>query len=137
MHKKFLVAASILGGIAVVLGAFGAHKLKELVPPETLNAFDTGVRYQMYHALVLLAVAILYERIPGKWLRWAGTTFIIGIILFSGSLYTLTSLKATGQVGLSGLGILTPIGGLFFVLGWVFLIVAVSSYKHTAKSSTL
>ena len=125
MHKGFLQTAAWLGAITVALGAFGAHKLKELVPPETVNSFDTGVRYQFYHLLALFLTGILYKWYPGPWMRRAGWAFIIGIILFSGSLYVLTAMKATGQVGLSGLGIITPIGGVVFIAGWLMLAKAV------------
>ncbi len=121
MHKGFLLVASILGALAVGLGAFGAHGLKKIVPAETVSSFETAVRYQFYHVIALLATGILYAHFPHKWLRWAGNCFIIGIILFSGSLYVLTMLKATDTVGLTGIGAVTPIGGLFFMAGWLLL----------------
>ena len=121
MHKGFLLTASILGALAVGLGAFGAHGLKKIVGPETVASFETAVRYQFYHVFALLAIAIVYEKYPGKWLRYAGNCFITGIILFSGSLYLLTAMKATGSVGISGIGIITPFGGLFFIAGWLLL----------------
>jgi uncharacterized membrane protein YgdD (TMEM256/DUF423 family) len=121
MHKRFLSFGAILGALAVALGAFGAHGLKKIVPPETVSTFQTGVQYQMYHALALLAVAIIYERVSNKLIRSAGTCFIIGIILFSGSLYILTLLKATETAGLNGIGMITPFGGLFFIAGWLLL----------------
>ncbi|MET0298763.1 MAG: DUF423 domain-containing protein [Flavitalea sp.] len=124
MHKGFLVTASILGALAVALGAFGAHGLKKIVPPETVSTFETGVRYQFYHCFALFLVAILAEKFPGTWMNYAGYAFIIGIILFSGSLYVLTLLKATGTVGLSGIGAITPIGGLFMIAGWVLMLLA-------------
>ena len=123
MHKLFLSAGALLGGIAVALGAFGAHGLKKIVPADTVNTFQTGVQYQMYHALALIAVAIIFEKIPAKLMVWAGVSFCIGILLFSGSLYLLTILKATGKVGLEGIGIITPFGGLFFIVGWLLLFV--------------
>ncbi|MDP9229534.1 MAG: DUF423 domain-containing protein [Bacteroidota bacterium] len=125
MHKPFLIAGSLLGALAVALGAFGAHGLKKMVPAETVASFQTGVQYQMYHALALLAVAIIYEKFPGNPIRWVGLLFIIGIIFFSGSLYLLTILKATNTVGLQGIGIITPFGGLFFIAGWLMLLIAV------------
>jgi uncharacterized membrane protein YgdD (TMEM256/DUF423 family) len=125
MHKNFLVTASLFGAIAVALGAFGAHGLKKIVDADTVTTFQTGVQYQMYHALALLAVAILFERFPNKWIKWAGSCFIIGIILFSGSLYLLTALKAADQVGMKGVGIITPFGGVFFIAGWVFLFLGI------------
>ncbi len=124
MNKKILSTAAILGAFAVVLGAFGAHGLKKMVPPETVVTFETGVRYQFYHTFALLITGILYEKFAGKSLSLAATFFITGIILFSGSLYLLTALKATETVGLGGFGIITPIGGVFFILGWIMLLVA-------------
>lgn len=125
MHKSYFILGTVLAGVGVVLGAFGAHKLKQLVGPDTVSTFQTGVQYQMYHAFALLVVAILYERMPYTSLNWAGGLFVAGIILFSGSLYLLAALKAADKVGLSGVGIITPIGGLFFIAGWVALLMAV------------
>jgi uncharacterized membrane protein YgdD (TMEM256/DUF423 family) len=125
MHKLFLALGALLGGIAVALGAFGAHGLKKIVPSETVNTFQTGVQYQMYHALALIAVAIIFEKFPNKLMLWAGGAFCIGVLLFSGSLYLLTILKATGKVGLEGVGIITPFGGLFFIVGWLLLFAGV------------
>jgi uncharacterized membrane protein YgdD (TMEM256/DUF423 family) len=125
MHNGFLRWAAILGSLAVVLGAFGAHGLKQYVPAETITTFETGVRYQFYHVFALLAVGIIYKDLPLKWLRYAGNCFLIGILLFSGSLYILTALKATDTVGLSGIGAITPFGGMFFIAGWLFVLIAV------------
>ncbi len=125
MSRTFLIIGTILGGLSVVLGAFGAHGLKKIVPPETIVTFETGVRYQFYHCFAILVVAILFEKISHPTLAWAGYSFLAGIILFSGSLYLLTALKATGTVGLSGIGIITPIGGLFLVAGWLLLLIAI------------
>lgn len=124
-----MLTAVILGALSVGLGAFGAHGLKQLVPPETVASFDTGVRYQFYHVFALIATAILYEKFPGKMLRWAGNCFLTGILLFSGSLYLLTFLKATDTVGLKGIGIITPIGGVFFIVGWLMLFFAILKNK--------
>lgn len=125
MHKGFLQTAAILGALAVALGAFGAHGLKKIVPAETVTTFETGVRYQFYHVFALLAVAILFGSFPGRNLQYAGVCFIIGIILFSGSLYILTALQATKTVGLRGIGAITPIGGVFFIIGWILLFLVV------------
>lgn len=125
MHKVFLSIGALLGGIAVALGAFGAHGLKKIVPPDTVSTFQTGVQYQMYHALALIAVAIAFEKFPNKVMSWAGISFCVGILLFSGSLYLLTILKATGKVGMEGIGIITPFGGLFFIVGWLLLFLGV------------
>lgn len=125
MHKGFLQTAALLGALSVALGAFGAHGLKKLVPPETVTTFETGVRYQFYHVFALLAVAILYDRFNADWMRYAGISFLVGIVLFSGSLYLLTILKATNTVGLSGLGAITPFGGLFLIAGWVCMFLSI------------
>lgn len=129
MHKRFLTCGALLAGLAVALGAFGAHGLKKLVPPETVATFETGVKYQMYHALALLLAGLIAERLASVWLKRAAWCFLIGILLFSGSLYLLTALKATDSVGLGGLGIITPIGGVFFIAGWISLAVGVRSIK--------
>lgn len=129
MHKGFLRTAAILGLLAVALGAFGAHGLKQIVSPEAVSTFETGVRYQFYHAFALLAVAILFEKFPVRSMRYAGICFITGIVLFSGSLYALTALHATDTVGLRSIGIVTPFGGLFFLAGWLCLFFGVSSKR--------
>jgi len=125
MHKGYLAFGSLLGGVAVALGAFGAHGLKSIVPPETVSTFQTGVQYQMYHALALVAVAVIFEKFPNRLVNWAAISFCIGILLFSGSLYVLTFIKATGKVGLEGIGIITPVGGIFLILGWVLFFLGV------------
>lgn len=132
MHRGFLLVATILGALSVGLGAFGAHGLKKVVPAETVASFETAVRYQFYHVFALLATAILYEKFPDKWMRWAGNCFIIGIILFSGSLYAMTIMDATEMVGKKSIGIITPFGGLFFMVGWLLLFFALLK-KRTQK----
>jgi uncharacterized membrane protein YgdD (TMEM256/DUF423 family) len=124
MHRWFLITASLTGALSVALGAFAAHTLKQVLSPEAVATFETGVRYQFYHAFALLAVAIIYEKYPGSLLQWAGNCFQVGIILFSGSLYLLTALKAADTVGVSKIGIITPFGGLFFIAGWILMVIA-------------
>ncbi|MGV3766489.1 MAG: DUF423 domain-containing protein [Chitinophagaceae bacterium] len=121
MHKTFLTLASLLGALSVALGAFGAHGLKKIVPAETVSTFQTGVQYQFYHTFALFLAAILYKEFPSNNIVWAGYAFIAGILLFSGSLYVLTFLHDTQSVGLKRIGIITPVGGLFFIAGWVLL----------------
>lgn len=124
MHKTYLIWGSAFAGLGVVLGAFGAHALKKIVAPESVATFQTGVQYQMYHAFALLLVGILYERLPYSLINWAGNLFIGGIVLFSGSLYLLVALKAANRTGLGPVGILTPIGGLLFIAGWILVVMA-------------
>ena len=125
MHSVFVMTGTFLAGLAVILGAFGAHGLKKIVPPETVTTFQTGVQYQMYHALALIFVGMLFEKVDSGIMKWADICFIIGILLFSGSLYLITLLKAKNTVGLSGIGIITPFGGLFFVAGWLMMFIGV------------
>lgn len=126
MHKGYLIAACLIAGLAVILGAFGAHGLKQVVPPETVSTFETGVRYQFYHSFALFACGVLFDKCKRRWVKFAAFSFIAGIVLFSGSLYVLTIVKATETVGLTKLGIITPFGGLFFIAGWIALAIALS-----------
>jgi len=121
MARFFIVAGSVAAGLAVVLGAFGAHLLANRVTPERLLTFETGVRYHMYHALALLFLSWAVTQWQNWQLTWAGYLFIAGILLFSGSLYLLVVTNT------SWLGAVTPLGGVSFIFGWVLLIWAVSS----------
>lgn len=116
---RWFAAGAITAGLGVVLGAFGAHGLKARVGPDLLGVFETGVRYHLVHALALLAVAWASERWAGPWVSLAGWTFLLGILIFSGSLYLLAI------TGARWLGAITPLGGLSFILGWVALALAV------------
>jgi uncharacterized membrane protein YgdD (TMEM256/DUF423 family) len=124
MHKSFLSIAAVLGALSVALGAFAAHGLRDKVPPETVVIFETAVRYQFYHVFGLLFIGMLSEKLSSKWLLWAGNCFIMGIVFFCGSLYTMTALKATEMAPIKMVGIATPVGGVFFIAGWVFLGIA-------------
>ncbi|MDQ6843673.1 MAG: DUF423 domain-containing protein [Bacteroidota bacterium] len=121
MHKGFLKTASLIGTLSVALGAFAAHALKESVSDYAVSIFETGVRYQFYHAFALLASGILYKEFQNKFIKWSGKLFIAGIILFSGSLYILTFIKAAVKPGYDWVGAITPVGGLCFIAGWIFL----------------
>jgi uncharacterized membrane protein YgdD (TMEM256/DUF423 family) len=130
MHKNYLVAAAIFGVSGVALGAFGAHGLQNVTSDEKiLHIFQTAVQYQMYHALALLAAGMMYEKFSNKWIKWAGACFITGIILFSGSLYLLTLLKLQGSTTVRFIGPVTPLGGIFFIIGWLFLLMGVVKKK--------
>lgn len=108
-------AACIVCGLAVALGAFGAHGLKERLTPEMLAIFEVGVRYQFYHGLALLALTLAPGRLWGSpWAARAAWAWIVGIAVFSGSLYLLS------VTGIRWLGAITPIGGVAFILGWLF-----------------
>ena len=118
MDRTFLLIGAVLGFLGVVFGAFGAHALRSRLSPEMLAVFETGVRYQMYHAFAVLIVAAGIGRIgPARLLVVAGWLFFAGVVLFSGSLYVL----ALSRV--SALGAVTPLGGLLFLAGWLCLIL--------------
>jgi uncharacterized membrane protein YgdD (TMEM256/DUF423 family) len=125
MYKPAILAGALFALLAVVLGAFGAHALKAILPPETLQSFETGVRYQMYHSFALIAVGLLSAHFSNNHINLATLFFTLGILCFSGSLYALSLLQMNGIVGLKGVGIITPIGGVFFILGWVYSLLAV------------
>src|SRR5512145_1318585 len=118
MDKGFALAGSISAFIAVGAGAFGAHALRARLAPDLLAVFETGSRYQMYHALALFAVAMAAARWPLATVRAAGWLFIAGTLLFSGSLYALA------LTGMRSLGSVTPVGGLCFLAGWLALAYA-------------
>jgi len=126
MHRTFLKTAALLGALSVILGAFAAHKLKELLTPDNLSTFETAVRYQFFHVFALLAVGILYASFPSAKMRWSGYLFIVGIILFSGSLYLLSYIKYSGATGWNWIGAITPFGGAAFIGGWLMLFLGVS-----------
>lgn len=123
--KNQLRLVALLGALAVAIGAFGAHGLKAIVGPEQLITFNTGVRYHFYHVLAMgLAVALSsHADVSLKWLKRSVTAWALGILIFSGSLYLLTLSEQTG-IPSAVLGPVTPVGGLFFLVGWVFLFLA-------------
>ena len=102
--------------LGIALGAFGAHGLKHILSPEMKQVYETGVQYQIYHALALFIVAGLVARNSSRWASWSGYFFIAGILLFSGSLYALS------LSGIKKIGWITPVGGLSFIAGWAFLL---------------
>ncbi|MEE2840407.1 MAG: DUF423 domain-containing protein [Acidobacteriota bacterium] len=116
--RIFVMIGALLGFLGVAAGAFGTHGLRERLSPEMLTIFETGVRYQMYHALALLAAAWLADRSPSLPINLAGWFFITGTVVFSGTLYILS------LTGVRGWGAVTPLGGLALVAGWVCLMWA-------------
>ena len=116
MFHPLISIASVNGLLAVLLGAFMTHSLKESITEELLSTFQTGVTYHMYHSLALLAVSLLNLHFPhSRLLKLSAYSFLLGIILFSGSLYFLTLTEVRG------IGMITPIGGVFLILGWIAL----------------
>ena len=131
MNKRFLTAAAIFGALAVIAGAFLAHQLKQKMSPAVIEVYETAVRYQFYHVFALLVCGILSEKFAGGQIRLAGNLFMIGILFFSGSLYSISGLMTNGFPVPFALGILTPLGGLSLILGWVFLTVAISTKRRS------
>ncbi len=127
MNKKILITAGILGLLSVVFGAFGAHGLKSLISDGSLQSFETGVRYQMYHALVLLFVGIA-SFISAKNKKIIYYLILIGILFFSGSIYGLATNELT-SFDFKTIAVITPLGGLLLILSWVFLLVSVIKSK--------
>lgn len=121
MKQFVLVVAGIYGILSVILGAFGAHAFKEILSPEKLVSFETGVRYQMYHAIILLIIGLTLS-FSSPLERWAAICFIIGVIFFSFSIYFLTFAEHW-NLNLRFLGPITPIGGLLLIAGWGLLII--------------
>jgi uncharacterized membrane protein YgdD (TMEM256/DUF423 family) len=119
MDRLFFSGGSFSAFIAIGAGAFGAHALRARLAPASLAIFETAARYQMYHALALLAVAWASTRWPGTLPQWAGWLFLAGTVLFSGSLYLLA------LTGVRWLGAITPLGGLAFLAGWICLLLSV------------
>ncbi|NEZ65023.1 DUF423 domain-containing protein [Leptolyngbyaceae cyanobacterium CCMR0082] len=126
MTARLCIAiASILGGLSVAGGAFGAHALKAQLTEKSLATFEIGTRYQMYHSLALLLVGLLWLQLPNNsWLSYASWAFIIGIVIFSGSLYGLS------LSGIKILGAVAPIGGFALIIGWAFLATAAFSLTN-------
>lgn len=123
-QRLILTSAGVLGSLAVILGAFGAHALKARLDPAALVSFETGVRYQFYHALALLLVGLLMPALPaGPW-RAAAGCFLLGTLLFSGSIYLLSTRALLPFGSLRLLGPVTPLGGLLLLAGWVIVAVA-------------
>jgi uncharacterized membrane protein YgdD (TMEM256/DUF423 family) len=115
MDRLFAVAGAVSGALAVAAGAFGAHALRARLPPDLLAVFQTGAQYQLVHALALLAAGWVAARAPGGAATAAGLLFLVGSVLFSGSLYALA------LSGVRALGAITPVGGLAFIAGWLAL----------------
>jgi uncharacterized membrane protein YgdD (TMEM256/DUF423 family) len=123
--QLFLTIAALFGGLAVAGGAFASHALRDKLSDRALEIFEVGIRYQMYHALALLLVALLLSRAEAGQLPLtiAGFAFIAGVLIFSGSLYALSF------SGIKWLGAITPLGGVAFLIGWGCLAIAAWSYK--------
>jgi len=125
MHKGYLRMAFTIAALSVAFGAFGAHKLRDMVSDRAVEIFETAVRYQFFHAIALALTAILYKEFSNKWISMAGVFFLLGILLFSGSLYVLTYATASVSPNFKWVGPITPVGGLFLIVGWICLAVGI------------
>jgi uncharacterized membrane protein YgdD (TMEM256/DUF423 family) len=123
MSTLFFRIGVVSAGTAVALGAFGAHGLRAMVTPEMLAVFETGARYQMYHALALVAIGLTFARLEGRTVAAAAWLFVAGTVLFSGSLYVLT------LTGTRWWGAVTPLGGVAFLAGWALLLTTRVIYR--------
>ncbi|GGB48179.1 DUF423 domain-containing protein [Shewanella inventionis] len=123
MNKGILLIAAISGFLAVSLGAFAAHGLKSIAPPELVSIFKLGVDYQFYHTFALIALAFSGQWISSKLLSWAAYSFIAGMVLFSGSLYLYAF------TGAKWIGPITPLGGLCLLMGWLLFAIAIWQSK--------
>lgn len=132
MQKKLLIVTGILGILAVTLGAFGAHALTNHLSVKQLQTYHTGIEYHYYHTLALLGIVALCQRMQAAvWLYRAAICFLIGILFFSGSLYLLACKELLGLGSFTRiLGPITPIGGLFFIVGWSMLVVQATQLKN-------
>lgn len=125
MHKKYLIIAALLGAVSVALGTFAAHGLKKIATEQIITVFETGVKYQFYHVFALIAVGVLYQQFTNKFIKNAGLFFILGIILFSGSLYLHTLKEIKNIPSLSWVVFITPLGGISFIIGWILLALGI------------
>ncbi|MBK6263697.1 DUF423 domain-containing protein [Marivirga sp. S37H4] len=120
MHKLFIIIGAVSGAVSVILGAFGAHALQDtLTATGRMETYETAVKYQMYHSLALILLGIMMAQFDHKFMQFSGYSFLMGIIIFSGSLYLLCA------TGITKLGAITPIGGIFLIAAWILLAIGV------------
>ncbi|MEY4738912.1 MAG: hypothetical protein RLZZ05_296 [Bacteroidota bacterium] len=133
MQRTFFKTAAILAMISVMLGAFGAHALKEHLTEQSLDSFQTATTYMMTHAIGLFIVGMMYRHYKKKAMLWSGNFFVMGIIFFSGSIYLRIVLTYLGFEKLNIVNLITPFGGLMFILGWLMMFVAIPPREHHEK----
>ena len=135
MQRTFFRTAAILAMFSVILGAFGAHVLKEYLTEQSLDSFQTATTYMMNHAIALFIVGKMYRHYKKKTMVWAGNFFVMGIIMFSGSIYLSIVLKFLGYEKLTLVNLITPVGGLMFILGWLMLFISIPTREVQQKAS--
>ena len=124
-NKNLLATATLLAALAILLGAFGAHGLKQILPIEKVESFKTGVQYQFYHALAIALAVLISQYIDNIWIQRSIWFFIAGIVCFSGSLYLFTYFATVNTEGGKMLGLITPLGGVCFLIGWILLTIGI------------
>jgi uncharacterized membrane protein YgdD (TMEM256/DUF423 family) len=131
MHKRYFIYSALLGAIGVALGAFGAHGLQKITTDEKIiSSYQTAVQYQLYHSLALLITTSVADKLNTRYFRLAAIFFLIGILLFSGSLYLITLLKIQESSLVKFIGPVTPLGGLLLITGWLLLALAAINKKR-------
>jgi len=127
----------IFSGLAVAAGAFGSHLLKDIIPDNDFNVFETAVKYQFFHSLAIVCLSLNYRKLSGSILFIALILFVVGIIIFSGSLYALSTLSIWGGNEYKYLGAITPLGGTAFILGWFLLVFKGFSNSNGAETTPI
>lgn len=122
--RKLIAAGAALGALSVIAGAFGAHSLKNLLPTDQMQVYDTAVKYQVYHSIALVGAGLLYKNYNNRNFIRGGVCFVIGIALFSGSLYILST-SSLYNLQANWIGIITPLGGLLMITGWLLLLIGI------------
>lgn len=130
IYKKFMSVGALLGAFAVAFGAFGAHGLKQHLSAEDIAVYQTGVQYHFYHVFAIFITSILLDKFYTKSILWAARLFVIGILIFSGSLYLMTYIKAFTSSEAKWLGAITPLGGTCFIIGWLLLGWGINKAKN-------
>ena len=132
MTKRFLITVGLMGAVGVLLGSLGAHVLSGNIPQEDLDLFDVANEYLMFHALALLGLAFMSRYVSRSYLNIIYYLFVIGVILFSGTIF-ISSLKELTGFSLGGLSMLAPIGGILLIAGWIAIILSGINYKHKKR----
>jgi len=135
MQRTFFRTAALLAMLSVMLGAFGAHALKEHLSEQSLASFQTATTYMTTHAVALFIVGMMYRHYKKKTMVWSGNFFVMGIIMFSGSIYLRIALSYLGYDKLAIVNSITPFGGLMFILGWLMLFVAIPPRERNEKAA--
>ncbi len=133
MHRFFFKVAAALAALAVVVGAMGTHLLKNMLEPSALESVKTAAYYQLVHSIALILVSMLYRHYENKKILYSAYFFILGIFLFSGSIYLMVALNEMGSVVARIIVYFTPIGGLFLIVGWLLMVAGVPSKKVYGK----